>query len=750
MSAPPSKKIRRSRLGCHRCKRLKIKCTEERPSCSTCVKSKSTCDYSLKLTWGGRPFKNKEKHASPAFELIPQHSNPASQKITFVPEKNPANFKTGSTVVSVSVPVDSLVHEPSVKIEPVVESVQVKSEVAGRQFPEKFQLTASLFQHDHLSQINRAQETEMGELPSQSSSSRIQNSNTGRDSTLIPQDLFLLSPGISPPDVESIMQRLSPQLQSVSQAKQDTYSTDIACIESLLPAAEKSPYFTDFINSPTRSSPIKYETYSPGSLYGDDGIIEIENEPSEHELALSVLNSIPPSLVPLPEILLKVSFYRQLFHFWIDVAAENLVPAPSHLYHDNPFKVILPQMAMHYPGLLTTILAFSAKAKQALDPNGNNYQPIIDQLLRRSCDELLHLLYDKNEATSDGALAMILLLSGYETVSSNDFEKHRTHTIGASEIIYTRVGKAENDIRDPDSPSSATLSPLSLSCPKDESDITFFLMRWFVYIDVLGALAATRGQENYLRAYKSRGKYVPVESVLSADFNSPPSNDPKRDIDYLLGFDVRLLCHFINIALLIDEVNKYLAKPGSQPDTLPIYIVTAAIELRSKFMKAYEDGEERRSSRIDDFIQSKLKRKRVSSPQTSKNMKDLVQHDNILRATNKAYFDAGLLNLYRRVLLLPRSSPIVQDLATEMAEILEFGIEQSSPAEICTIFCHFCAGCETLDPTKRDFISQRFTQLSLAGNVNATKSLLIMQRCWDTGEDWITAANILDIDVVLL
>lgn len=749
MSAPPTKKIRRSRLGCHRCKRLKIKCTEERPNCSNCAKSKSTCDYSLKLTWGGRPFKNKEKHASPAFAVGLQHSNPTAQKITFVPEQSPANFKSSASV-STSVPPPPVEKDVRIKLETLSDPVHIKTEDLATQFVQDAPHSALL--NHNLAPTPNSKSQELDIFSSQAYVPEIKKPpRNGKETTLIPQDLFLVSPKFSPSDVDSlIMQRLSPPPDISASLKHDPYSTDIACVESLLPAAAKSPYFTDFYSLALKSSPQKYENYSPVPFYTEDGVEEIQNESIEHEEALSVLNSIPPSLVPLPEILLKVSFYRELFHFWMDVAAENLVPAPSSIYQDNPFKVILPQMAMHYPGLLTTILAFSAKAKQALDPNGNNYQPVIDQLLRRSCDELLNLLYDKNEATSDGTLAMILLLSGYETVSSNDFEKHRTHTIGASEIIYTRVGQAEVESRDSDGGSSTALSPLPLTSPKDESDITFFLMRWFAYIDVLGALAATRGQDNYLRAYKKRGAYVPVESVLTSDFNSPPSNDPKRDIDYLLGFDVRLLCHFVNIALLIDEVNKYLAQPGARTDTLPISIVTAAIELRSKFMKAYEDGEERRTTHIDDLIQSKLKRKRSTSPQTSKNMKDLVQHDNILRATNKAYFDAGLLNLYRRVLLVPRSSPIVQELAAEMADILEFGIELSSPAEICTIFCHFCAGCETLDPVRRAYISQRFTKLSLAGNVNATKSLLIMQRCWDTGEDWITAANVLDIDVVLL
>lgn len=54
-------KIKRSRNGCHNCKRLKIKCDECKPKCSYCIKTDTKCDYTMKLTWGGRPYKNGTK-----------------------------------------------------------------------------------------------------------------------------------------------------------------------------------------------------------------------------------------------------------------------------------------------------------------------------------------------------------------------------------------------------------------------------------------------------------------------------------------------------------------------------------------------------------------------------------------------------------------------------------------------------------------------------------------------------------------
>ncbi len=52
---------KRSRNGCHACKKAKIKCDETRPVCMNCQKFKRKCDYSIVLTWGGRPYKKPKK-----------------------------------------------------------------------------------------------------------------------------------------------------------------------------------------------------------------------------------------------------------------------------------------------------------------------------------------------------------------------------------------------------------------------------------------------------------------------------------------------------------------------------------------------------------------------------------------------------------------------------------------------------------------------------------------------------------------
>lgn len=57
-----SGRYERSRSGCKSCKKLKIKCDQQKPRCQNCIKRNiEDCDYSLTLHWGGRPYKDITK-----------------------------------------------------------------------------------------------------------------------------------------------------------------------------------------------------------------------------------------------------------------------------------------------------------------------------------------------------------------------------------------------------------------------------------------------------------------------------------------------------------------------------------------------------------------------------------------------------------------------------------------------------------------------------------------------------------------
>lgn len=697
------KKVKRLRLGCHRCKKLKSKCSEEKPSCSSCLKLGSKCDYLLKLMWEGRPYKNKENkvksHLTPKGfrEVKPDF---ASGPINFVSTQFSPNGK------------------PKVKKEPV-SKVSVKKEEPDLQGASHILHSEALNPSSSLESSNYTYTEDSISTPGATAEVELMVKPEG------------MSYSLSPDGSES---RLSDLAEVCT-----NYAEDFVKSNSMMQMEEQSGASPDLLSW---QRPIVETPISPD--YGR--IVELNPESGEpfseeDNSAAYEPTQIPHLLVPLPELLLEVPYYRQLFHFWMNVASNNLVPAPT-LYRDNPFKILLPQMAMQYSGVLTTILAFAARAMQSL--NGSNNNEIIDQLLGRSCSSLLEQLEDLSEATSDGTLATILLLSSYEVVHSENFEKHRTHTYGAGQIVAARRRKSEDP---PSSSSEDDGSSSSVSANShEESNIAFFLMRWFAYVDVIGALSSTKGREKYLRSYRDSNKYQPVERIAWTEIDF--SSDPRREIDYLLGFDARLFPHFVNIALLLDQVDLYMSDPNSNKECLPQSIIIAALELKDKLTKDHETAEKNRQLIFDEILETNVRAGFMV--QQNQHINDLMTKDNILRCTNRLFFYAGLLNLYRRVLLLPRELFLVQDLVEKMTEILRRFIEPGSPAEICTIFCNFSCGCEVIDSETRMFFVHRFGELASNGIANASKSLAIMGRCWETGEDWLTAATQLSIDLVLM
>lgn len=846
MRAKETKKITRSRKGCHNCKRLKIKCDEEKPKCSNCAKSKVTCDYSLKLTWGGRPLKSEKKKTTIKTEPQSQTQNfqttnglhignsqtyDGSPQFESVSDSSTSLKDFGNTpkgrydpfkIMDYRSPVDSLPFTtyspqelatrdtvgPHVLPPPPAKQQKIKKET--REIPPFFpessmggtgddnlfkQFDESTLQQnmsgsdqalsDHNNIYQEMQTTnsitlQVSDFPMSILSSLVEslpeisdgvevlsnalNRISGRSHQFNIRHSSMLNnyiqnfeersptPGISDTD---------PTDSGISNTEQieaydfNSYSQDLAKIEAFIPKSPSNftPDFLGELRTILRGGTRKraYDDTEDkieeldGSLYPLDEF----NQGNESLLLAhaftpaEVFSQVPPPLTPFPELLLQVPFYRSLMHFWVHFASLHLVPAPSHVYLDNPFKVILPQMAMEYPAILTTLLAFSASAKALLTGIRDVPQVIIDQLLARSCNELLKLLKDKKEATSDGTLATVLMLSSYEAFNSINFERSRAHTVGARQIVKARrlILPRIEEGSSPESDSSADSPGLVVG---QESDIAFFLMRWFVYLDVIGALSATKNSHNYLttRNYMDDGTRLADETEEDTD-HIPL--DPKRDIDHLLGFDVKFLPLFSDVVLLIRETESYVQENGE--GNLPILIITRASELRDRILRSYEVGERRRDVTID-IIKDNDDDK--SNKRHLKTIKKLIDQHMILRCTNKVFCEMALLNLYRRALLIPRKSTIIQKLTGSIAIILDEKIEPRSTAETCSIFCFFCAACDTLDPQARNMFETRFTNMAKTGNTNAAKSLQIMNRCWETGDTWMQASKDLDIDLTLL
>ncbi|CUM67908.1 uncharacterized protein PRCAT00005619001 [Priceomyces carsonii] len=855
----PKGTIKRSRNGCHNCKRLKIKCDEKKPKCTYCVKTKADCDYSLKLTWGGRNYKNANEKNVNYSAINFSNGTKNTPDIKKKKSKNSSNHGMDSKKPNGHITTENKIRKPA---------KFVQNANLGNLNPKK-RLFTQAGHDDHLrihhynpSNLESPQlETPLTTFSNSDLSSTLDYyspSTSGNGShiegsseRLSPSEVnsrkYSLGTTIDPtnmldkklhheyPDVIDGIQNLNSALDKVSMGANHFFlqNSEIfnkfvltgnatSSIENLTTNPSGRPSDRPFsINGNVLSDVkplLKPDEFSPGTVellenfdrdsmdnYSEDiakieahenlqlidsfnndifmrlrapdaqrmllqanDRISLEDDDEDEDEGSGILvnqhesvsprsqgygfenlspedmfRTIPPLLTPLPEMLLHVPYYRGLMHFWVNVASNCLVPAPSHLYKDNPFKVILPQMAMSYPSILTTLLAFSSNMRAVITGEEIPHA-IINQLLSRSCNELLKQLKDKKESTSDGTLATVLLLSCYEVFNCRNIESHRVHNLGARQILRARKSNSSMSSQRIRSSSSHELDDNNTDSIGIESDITFFLIRWFVYIDVMGAISATKGS-NYYLAVQDESQYAEGAFLTKlSDLSSNNNQRSKGSVDYFLGFDAKLLPQFTQIALLIRKTNNFLKDNKISHQSLPDSIRLKALEVIDELYRAIRRGE------INDQLDSESASDSNLRASYSNNYRALNKEDSMLYYSNKLYCYMGLMNIYRRVLRLPRGSEEVQKIASDIAEIMRLYVEPKSPMEVCFIFGLFCAGCETLDPVLREFFLHRFLMLSEISHVNAPKALEIMKHCWITGEDWTEISNRLGIDITLL
>lgn len=712
------KKIRRSRNGCHTCKRSKIKCDENKPTCSYCSKTKAICDYSLKLTWGGRPFKDANKRKQ--LPSVKKEVQPMLNDFPVMTSTSLSTSITNSSNTKGDTGLTFILHEFN------TESI-------------KSPLSPSESVSSHIDPP----------APHRNGKRKIIEIDSIADLEIKKRDTHMTLTDIIP-ELNNGIENLTNALidfggQQFQLQNSDIFSTYIQNPQRYMGVtqygSDSDSLATSFLNNYSEdiSRIDKYLPNDQSNLIGDTFPMRLlYSSINESPTLVDIWDSIPPLLTPLPTLLLNVPFYRNLMHFWVTVASQNLVPAPSSIYKDNPYKILLTQMAMEYPAILNTLLAFSAKLRSSLIGTDDTPDIVIDQLLSRSCTELLQLLKDESKATSDEALATALLLSCYEVFNSKDFSRHRAHNIGARQIIKARSNTPHNR-----GPEAGT-----------ESDMTFFLMRWFVYTDVIGALSSTTDSHDYLLTSNDLSTYEPLESLTmlhEIDKMEDETQYPKKTIDYLMGFNIKFLPHFTKITILVRETNAHLGKTKASAANLPLEIVYKALEVKEALIETQRKDEESILQSHEKIIELKSGNgQQLYADDLPQETVTLIRENDILRFTNKIFCDAGLIHLYRRVLLIPRESNLVQDLANGIGELAKLHIESRSPADICCIFCLFTAGCEVLCPEMQQFFEKRFQNLGQMGNINARKGLQIMKRCWKTNEDWITAAEKIGVDLTLL
>ncbi|ODV87204.1 hypothetical protein CANARDRAFT_26627 [[Candida] arabinofermentans NRRL YB-2248] len=928
----------RSRKGCHSCKKAKIKCDESKPSCMNCTKNNRECDYSLKLTWGGRPYKKpKVEKLNPVANLSSQQLNSTSMRLinSFGLDSSSATSSSASTPlfaaaqtsfaresIKSSSPVasnltnrtlsnqrTSLASDPSNKIRVKTENI-TSLEASCALDTESLQKTAndntnptsyanmSIPTYKEASS-NDIRSTTAKSIPLKSTTSPVLSLfDMGSPRSMLNFPLAPLRATDSPnmnsnriDDYESLEESYTPQLiskvrspvnyisdnnsipelalnnisnnfQSVSGAietlitdnilqekpsafleEMDHYSTDFRIAhlnnknntrlsETLLNNdqldADNSSAFIDALVDEYSVDIAKLELLKPqnssalssipyinkkGSRVPRLVIDELE-EDSDYEDALALnyygnskfddpyvtrsystpsstnsdtIEQIPRGLQPLPDMLLNVPDYYDSFRFYLDTTSSLLIPIDETMYRNNPFKVVLPQVAITNDGLLSVLVAFGLLHKNQL-LNKEEPTEVVDQLLSRSLSELLVLLQNKETATSDLTLSLVLLLSSFMVFTSRS-NNWKVHLKGAKQILLMRgynkpFEKFMKDLK-------GNHMAISLNNEIKKSRLVYFLIRWFAYLDVLANLSSpleptdaevatfieqtyksTPGETATRRSATPEGKPKGtntknrIKAIQNGDSKVDPITDfnfdlnenqqidyeidtPKTgfqtssilddesmdNVDYFMGFDLRFLPLYTQTIKLIRKTNTLLRFTNAGEYKVSPSIIEQAMVIEKEF---------RRLDSSESLTNISLESNGPSAQDT-----DNEKYRSLI-ATNKTFLLMGLIHLYRRVLRIPKSSSLIQEMTKEMRNLVSKYIPNDSANEICLILPIFSAACDCEDEQDREWFCEKLRSFTKKGSPSSAFALEVIQKCWSTGEDWFSILYKENKDIVFL
>ena len=352
-------------------------------------------------------------------------------------------------------------------------------------------------------------------------------------------------------------------------------------------------------------------------------------------------------------------------------------------------SLFLSVVAVRDTNLLCLLLSYSASHRSKLlnHPEPTNRIALWVQdvfpALRRALD-------DPSKQISNSNLATAIMLASLEIVSPNTFEVSvpwQDHLNIARQMILARGGA--NSVR-----------------RKDK--VSWFLTRWFAYLDVLGSLS---GRKNDQPLYS--GNYWA---------NDATEDGQDYQIDCLLGFTshcVQILAKIAELARTCDS--QRIDSAGNVDETWKPtpQIVAAAENLKNELQEArmhrYQGCNHRRASTQIDEASYAVE----------------------LATTNDAFHWAGLIHLDRRVLGKPSRDLEVQFAVREIASAL-YKVRQGGTAEGCLLFPMFTAGCDAQDPRQRNIIMERLKSVESSGMTQVRKARTLIEQVWETGRPWET------------
>ena len=349
-------------------------------------------------------------------------------------------------------------------------------------------------------------------------------------------------------------------------------------------------------------------------------------------------------------------------------------------------------MAVQDPNLLNLLLTYSASHRSRVlnHPEPANriamWMSDVFPSLRRALD-------DPNRQISNSNLATAIMLASLQILNPNTFEiavPWQQHLHVARQMILARGGA--NSVHRQDK-------------------VSYFLTRWFAYLDVLGSLSGGKTDQPLFS-----GKYW-------AKDNS--GDDQDYQIDCLLGFTSRCVSILAKIAEVARTCDSERIDPAGN------------VKLNWKPSQATREEAGRLK---EDLVEARQHRYQGCPHRRTSTQIEDSSYEVELVTTNEAFHHAGFIHVNRRILGKPSTDSEVQFAVREIVSAL-YKVRKGGTAEGCLLFPMFTAGCEAQDDMQKAKIMERLQRMEGLGMSTVKKAKALMEKSWETGRPWETLVS---------
>lgn len=381
--------------------------------------------------------------------------------------------------------------------------------------------------------------------------------------------------------------------------------------------------------------------------------------------------TFPRDLQPLPQCVVENPMNLLYFHYFVDYTSKILV---THDCSSNPFRTILPKLALGDDNLLSLILAYGACHRARVLKHS---EPI-----NRIAQWVTRLFPTFRQALASGRPISETLFGTCVMLASLTQSYPYAFDIGIPWPAHLSMARE-------------MCRSVTTRVDRPRSTAAYFFLRWFGYLDTFGSCSADVYQGDY--------------DIWSRDLLAV-----ENDVSFrcLTGYTTRslvLLSRAAALAKRCDEERSTTGQLSLEPVLLSQYL-RCNLELGSLEVacQSYDCS--------------------CISTTTS---------TNTFRAVNGALIHTALIVLHRRVYSLPSQSLLVQASVTGILSWLS-RYEAETPIDIPDIILPlFLAGCEAQQLGQRQEVLKRLQRIGDAGMSQVERVRGVLHEIWETGQDWI-------------